>query len=162
MKSYTKIVTSRDGKSNSISIVFELHCTSTFLLSHHHPQHYQVSSSALLDYPAAEMARIAPEGFVMPDNILDPNTATRDDFSKQAMAFEIPADASQDYKKYAEPLKDLYGHLAYHKAMASNLHQTFMTPAASKNRVYFMWDFVGRTLVSSQLSCKNLSVDDNV
>lgn len=108
------------------------------------------------------MARIAPEGFVMPDNILDPNTATRDDFSKQAMAFEIPADASQDYKKYAEPLKDLYGHLAYHKAMASNLHQTFMTPAASKNRVYFMWDFVGRTLVSSQLSCKNLSVDDNV
>lgn len=24
-----------------------------------------------------------------------------------------------------------------------------MTPAASKNNVYFMWDFVGRTLVSS-------------
>lgn len=24
-----------------------------------------------------------------------------------------------------------------------------MTPAASKNNVYFMWDFVGRTLVSA-------------
>ena len=33
--------------------------------------------------------------------------------------------------------------------MAPNLQQTFRTPAASKNNVYFMWDYVGRTLVSS-------------
>ena len=32
--------------------------------------------------------------------------------------------------------------------MTPNLQQTYMTPAASKNKVYFMWDFVGRTLVS--------------
>lgn len=32
--------------------------------------------------------------------------------------------------------------------MAPNLQQTYMTPAASKNKVYFMWDFVGRTFVS--------------
>ena len=30
--------------------------------------------------------------------------------------------------------------------MEPNLDQTFMTPAASKNKVYFMWDFIGRTL----------------
>jgi hypothetical protein len=30
--------------------------------------------------------------------------------------------------------------------MAPNREQTFMTPAKKKTRVYFMWDFVGRTL----------------
>ncbi|KAL8705488.1 MAG: hypothetical protein Q9201_001419 [Fulgogasparrea decipioides] len=30
--------------------------------------------------------------------------------------------------------------------MAPNLHQTYMTPAKSKNKIYFQWDFVGRTL----------------
>jgi hypothetical protein len=30
--------------------------------------------------------------------------------------------------------------------MAPNRDQTFMTPAKKKTRVYFMWDFVGRTL----------------
>ena len=38
--------------------------------------------------------------------------------------------------------------LAHHEAMAPNLNQTYMTPAADKNKVYFEWDFVGRTLVS--------------
>ena len=42
----------------------------------------------------------------------------------------------------------LLNKLAYHPAMALNLQQTYMTPAASKNNVYLMWDFVGRTLVS--------------
>lgn len=30
--------------------------------------------------------------------------------------------------------------------MKPNLQQTYMTPAASKIKVYFMWDFVGRTI----------------
>ncbi|KAF2097373.1 hypothetical protein NA57DRAFT_77630 [Rhizodiscina lignyota] len=29
--------------------------------------------------------------------------------------------------------------------MAPNLQQTYMTPAYCKTKVYFMWDFVGRT-----------------
>lgn len=30
--------------------------------------------------------------------------------------------------------------------MEPNMNQTYMTPAASKNKGYFMWDFIGRTL----------------
>ena len=30
--------------------------------------------------------------------------------------------------------------------LTSYIDQTYSTPAASKNKVYFMWDFVGRTL----------------
>jgi hypothetical protein len=30
--------------------------------------------------------------------------------------------------------------------MAPNIDQPFMTPAAYKNKIYFMWDFIGRTL----------------
>jgi hypothetical protein len=33
-----------------------------------------------------------------------------------------------------------------HPAMRPNLKQTFSTPAKSKNKVYFMWDFILRTL----------------
>ncbi|KAI9656913.1 MAG: hypothetical protein M1821_003552 [Bathelium mastoideum] len=30
--------------------------------------------------------------------------------------------------------------------MEPNLHQLFSTPAASKNKIYFMWDFIARTM----------------
>ena len=60
----------------------------------------------------------------------------------------LPDDAAQEWLRLAAELRDLYTKLAQDPAMKPNLEQTFSTPANNKNKVYFMWDFVGRTLVS--------------
>lgn len=78
---------------------------------------------------------------------LDPNTHTREDFTLSLTQRPLPDNAKPEWKSTAEKLRNLLSKLAFHKAMESNIHQTYMTPAASKNKVYFMWDFVGRTLV---------------
>lgn len=78
---------------------------------------------------------------------MDPTTSTRLAFTTQLTTAPIPPSAAPAYAKLASDLKCLLDKLAYHPAMAENLQQTYMTPAASKNNVYFMWDFVGRTLV---------------
>lgn len=80
---------------------------------------------------------------------MDPTKATRAEFTEYACRPQLPPDApdpSPIWKVFVSNQRDLVTALAAHPAMASNLHQTYMTPAASKNRVYFMWDFVGRTL----------------
>jgi len=79
---------------------------------------------------------------------MDPNTCTREDFTKALTSPELPSDAAEKWTELAEKLRGLLNKLAYHPAMAPNLQQTYMTPAASKNKIYFTWDFVGRTLVS--------------
>jgi len=66
---------------------------------------------------------------------MDPNTSTREQFTNGLLAFPIPADANSNWKKYAENLQALLRMLAFHEAMAPNLQQTYMTPAASKNKV---------------------------
>ncbi|KXT08685.1 hypothetical protein AC579_8664 [Pseudocercospora musae] len=76
----------------------------------------------------------------------DPYTATREEFTNHLTAAEIPADANTTFKRYAESHQRLLTALTQHPAMAPNLQQTYMTPANSKNKIYFMWDFVGRTL----------------
>ena len=79
---------------------------------------------------------------------LDPNTNTRREFADNMMrSFTVPDDAAAQWKHFGENLKELNGKLAFHDAMKPNIDQTYMTPAASKNKVYFMWDFVARTLV---------------
>lgn len=78
---------------------------------------------------------------------MDPNTSTREQFSAHLTSQAIPPSTAEEWKKLVEPLKLLLEKLAHHTAMAPNLQQTYMTPAASKNKVYFMWDFIGRTLV---------------
>lgn len=77
---------------------------------------------------------------------LDPNTATRRQFSHQLINHEPPENATAEYKHYSKTMTDLLDALLHHDAMAENIDQTFMTPANYKNKVYFMWDFVGRTL----------------
>jgi len=84
---------------------------------------------------------------------MDPNTATREQFTTQLISNPTPFDAAPAWTKLADNLKTLLEKLAHHSAMAPNLQQTYMTPAASKNKVYFMWDFVGRTLVPPSPSC---------
>jgi hypothetical protein len=78
--------------------------------------------------------------------MLDPNTTTRKDFSESIINTTIPTNASPKYKKLATGLQEVLRLLTFHPAMTPNLLQTYSTKAASKNEVYFMWDFVGRTL----------------
>lgn len=75
---------------------------------------------------------------------MNPNTATREEFTTNLISPELPSGA-EEWTTLAQKLRKLLPKLAHHPAMAPNLHQSYMTPAASKNKVYFMWDFVGRT-----------------
>ena len=87
----------------------------------------------------------------LPNNeTMDPNTSTREEFTAGLTGIPLPpVPLAPEWKQLAEQLRILLDKLAHHPAMAPNLQQTYMTPAASKNSVYFMWDFVGRTLVRS-------------
>lgn len=78
---------------------------------------------------------------------MDPYTSTREQFTNGLISNPVPDWAAPEWKKYVERHKVLLEKLAHHPAMAPNLQQTYMTPAHSKNKVYFEWDFVGRTLV---------------
>ncbi|KAM0794095.1 hypothetical protein BDR22DRAFT_718717 [Usnea florida] len=78
---------------------------------------------------------------------MDPHTATREQFTTGLTSMPLPTGTlAPEWKELAEQLRTLLLKLAFHPAMEPNLQQTYMTPAASKNNVYFMWDFVGRTL----------------
>lgn len=92
---------------------------------------------------------------------MDPNNATREEFTTGLTSIPLPpVTLAPEWKKLAEQLRTLLDKLAYHPAMAPNLQQTYMTPAASKNNVYFMWDFVGRTLVSSMTATRTCASED--
>jgi hypothetical protein len=81
-------------------------------------------------------------GYTQPD----PHTTTRRAFTANLLNAPVQAPANSEYAKLQNALKTVLTLLINHKAMERNIDQTFMTPAASKNKVYFMWDFVGRTL----------------
>ncbi|KAL8282830.1 hypothetical protein RB597_010188 [Gaeumannomyces tritici] len=76
----------------------------------------------------------------------NPNTTTRRVFTQFLVEKECPDNADPYYKKTHDDLRRLLDLLAKHEGMSANMEQTFMMPAADKNKVYFMWDFVGRTL----------------
>jgi len=76
----------------------------------------------------------------------DPYTTARKDYTAAICGKDIPENANDAYKKLVEGSRKLVNCLLDDPAMAPNREQTFMTPAASKNRVYFMWDYVQRTL----------------
>jgi hypothetical protein len=69
---------------------------------------------------------------------LDSNVVTRKVFTDNLTQVPIPSDASPEWKWHCEKLQSIYHKLAYRPAMVPNIQQTYMTPAASKNRVYFM------------------------
>lgn len=78
---------------------------------------------------------------------LDLTTATREQFTQNIIAQpDNPRGPNTTkWSAYRTHLNNLLDLLAHHDAMAPNLRQPYMTPANSKNKVYFMWDFVGRT-----------------
>lgn len=78
---------------------------------------------------------------------MTPDICKRRDYTPGLAEATLPSEMAPSWEDLALKLRDLYGKLGNHEAMIPNLDQTFSTPANSKNSVYFMWDFVGRTLV---------------
>lgn len=78
---------------------------------------------------------------------MDPNTNTRKEFTTDLISNPIPGKADPEWKTNVERQKVLMEKLTHRPAMAPNLNQTYMMLANSKNKVYFEWDFVGRTFV---------------
>lgn len=81
---------------------------------------------------------------------MDPHTNTREEFTHGLVSKPIPDNAAPEWRRHVERHKVLLEKLAQHPAMAPNLGQTYMTPAKSKNNVYFQWDFIGRSLVIAE------------
>jgi hypothetical protein len=77
-----------------------------------------------------------------------PDVSTREVFTKHLIDVPVPSWAHKDWARYCRQHQVLLEKLAQHPAMVPNLQQTYSTPANDKNNVYFMWDFVGRTLES--------------
>lgn len=67
---------------------------------------------------------------------MDPNTATREEFTNHLLDAPIPDNATEEWRREATDLKDLLEKLAFDKTMEPNLQQTYMTPANSKNKIY--------------------------
>jgi hypothetical protein len=78
---------------------------------------------------------------------MTPNTRTtnRLDFTAFFLRFAYAADAHPAYVHLFTTHQHLFALLSTHPAMVPNLQQIFSTPANSKNKVYFMWDFLLRT-----------------
>ncbi|KAJ4369651.1 hypothetical protein N0V83_005413 [Neocucurbitaria cava] len=75
----------------------------------------------------------------------DTTKTTRTDFTDFFQRFRPAEDAHPLYRHLFLTHQELAKALIEHPAMRPNLEQTFSTPANSKNKVYFMWDFVLRT-----------------
>lgn len=93
------------------------------------------------DWPEVIPIPEATEQFLSPDVA----TTTRIDFTDFFMRFRHAEDAHSAYKHLFVKYQQLIKLLIEHPAMKPNLQQTFNTPANSKNKIYFMWDFVLRT-----------------
>ncbi|KAI5203934.1 hypothetical protein E4T39_03850 [Aureobasidium subglaciale] len=75
----------------------------------------------------------------------NPQTTKRDAFTEFFLEQQCPEGAVSAYKHLFNTHQSLMRMLINDPAMEPNRKQTFSTPANSKNKVYFMWDFVTRT-----------------
>lgn len=76
----------------------------------------------------------------------DPHKTTRRDYTAAICSMPIPPNANADWKQDMELHRRLVNALLNHEAMAPNRDQIFMIPSNKKSRVYFLWDFVQRTI----------------
>jgi len=81
-----------------------------------------------------------------PSWLPDFNTCTRQEYTTALLSQPIPENASNDYRQEVSQHQTLLELLFSDPAMDPNRDQKYMTPAASKNKVYFLWDYVQRTL----------------
>ncbi|KAK6339987.1 hypothetical protein TWF730_001764 [Orbilia blumenaviensis] len=79
---------------------------------------------------------------------LNPNSLTRRQFSEAFINTDPPSGADAEYISIFRATQHLLSLLINDAGMVEtgNAEQPFMEPAKSKNRVYAMWDFVGRTM----------------
>ncbi|KAI4795046.1 hypothetical protein E4T44_12419 [Aureobasidium sp. EXF-8845] len=75
----------------------------------------------------------------------NPETTKRGPFTEFFLERSCPQDADPKYRHLFDTHQNLMRMLINDSAMDANREQTFSTPANSKNKVYFMWDFVTRT-----------------
>ena len=78
----------------------------------------------------------------------DTTTGTRQQYTDKLCGESVPSNAAAQWSNLLTATQTLAKALNDHSAMVPNLQQTYSTPANSKNKVYFMWDFVTTTLVS--------------
>ncbi|MCJ1333935.1 hypothetical protein MMC10_010641 [Thelotrema lepadinum] len=67
----------------------------------------------------------------------------------------------EEYRTLLTDLLDLFEKLASHRAMEPNLHQLNTSPPASRDRVYFMWDYIAETLVNPLSTLRRMNRADN-
>ncbi|KAI4716737.1 hypothetical protein E4T48_07075 [Aureobasidium sp. EXF-10727] len=75
----------------------------------------------------------------------NPETTKRGLFTEFFLERNCPQDADPKFKHLFITHQNLMRMLINDAAMDPNREQTFSTPANSKNKVYFMWDFVTRS-----------------
>ncbi|KAI6796164.1 hypothetical protein KC360_g8725 [Hortaea werneckii] len=92
----------------------------------------------------------------------DPNTSSRAVFTEVLINNPIPDHACDAWKNQMKSLKELYQLLANHPGMSRNNEQVFAQPAHEKNTVYFMWDFVGRTITMAYMIDPSLPTKPDV
>ncbi|KAF2660957.1 hypothetical protein K491DRAFT_687773 [Lophiostoma macrostomum CBS 122681] len=100
--------------------------------------------------PIPEVPVLEPQGYLAPN----PAKTSRQDFTDFFLQFRCAPDAHPQYRGLFETHQKLVKLCFDHPAMEPNRNQTFDTPANSKNKVYFMWDYLLRTFqhIAAQLS----------
>ncbi|KAI8943658.1 hypothetical protein NX059_001643 [Plenodomus lindquistii] len=100
-----------------------------------------MSTTTSPEWPATIPIPEATVQYLSPDT----TKTKRIDFTEFFLRMTPAEDAHPGYKALFTTHQSLIKLLVEHPAMKPNLQQTFSTPANSKNKVYFMWDFVLRT-----------------
>jgi hypothetical protein len=106
--------------------------------------HHNLNSANRLLVPSTSSSTMSSESIEIlsaTDEFLSPNpsTTSRSDFTSFFERFTPAPDADAAYTHLFLKHQQLASLLLAHPAMARNRAQTFSTPAASKNKVYFMW-----------------------
>ncbi|KAI1075447.1 hypothetical protein F5B20DRAFT_382582 [Whalleya microplaca] len=77
---------------------------------------------------------------------LDPYRHTCEEYTFAATCGRIPRFADPWWRSLCQTLRDLLHKLVYHEAMTSSRQRPFMDAPASRNRVFLMWSYIGKTL----------------
>jgi hypothetical protein len=67
-------------------------------------------------------------------------------FTENLTTQPLPDNANEEWTQFTTNLKSLLEALSQHDAMKENIDRPYNEPAKHKNKVYFMWDYIGRTL----------------
>jgi len=117
------------------------------------------SSSPTLHYLCPRRTLQSPLQLDAHRYAMNPDSNTREQFTQNIVSKPLPTTqdgAKQEWLDLASKLRSLLHKLAHHPAMAANLNQTFLTPAASKNKVYFVC--ISPTELFKSACCHSLTI----